>query len=235
MTEDRIAAPAPPRRYRYWIDIVVLVAVVFGSNWIADRIFPTTSMEAGFTVGGAIQMLQVAFAWLLIRWRGETLGDIGLKRPRSWPRTIVAGIVTAIVLFVGIYFSERAGFHRDLSRFAPLQGNMRLTFVMIVYVFIGAGFYEEFMYRGFLMQGLAMSFGGSRAAWAIACAIQGIVFGLSHAYQNPLGMLITGTFGILFAILVFAFGRNLWPAIIAHGVFDASRCVLFYFQGPPGG
>ena len=27
--------------------------------------------------------------------------------------------------------------------------------------------------------------------------------------------------------------RNLWPVIIGHGLFDASRFVLFYFQGPP--
>jgi hypothetical protein len=29
--------------------------------------------------------------------------------------------------------------------------------------------------------------------------------------------------------------RNLWLAIIGHGLFDASRFVLFYFQGPPTG
>jgi membrane protease YdiL (CAAX protease family) len=68
-----------------------------------------------------------------------------------------------------------------------------------------------------------------------ACVIQGILFGASHAYQNPIGMLITGALGILLAVLVFVSGRNLWPAIIAHGLFDASRSVLFYLQGPPSG
>lgn len=85
------------------------------------------------------------------------------------------------------------------------------------------------------MQALAMCFGGSRTAWGIACAIQGVLFGISHAYQNPLGMLITGTLGILLAVLIFISGRSLWPAIIAHGLFDANRCVLFYFEGAPGG
>ncbi len=42
---------------------------------------------------------------------------------------------------------------------------------------IGAGFYEEFTFRGFLMQGLAMLFGGSRGAWIIACVVQGALFG----------------------------------------------------------
>ena len=224
-----------PPRFRYLIDIVILVAVILGLEVIAEAIYTPKSMEESFGFGLIVQMLHVVFAWFLIRWRGETLADIGLKRPTSWPRTIVVGVVLAALMFVGIYLSEKAGFHRDLSRFAALQGNLSLTLFMIFYVLVGAGFYEEFMYRGFLMQGLAMCFGGTRVAWAIACAIQGVLFGLSHAYQNPLGMLITGTLGILFAVLIFISGRNLWPAIIAHGLFDASRSVLIYFQGPSGG
>jgi len=225
---------ASPPWFRYLIDIVILITAVFGLEAAAEAIYAPKSMEAGYTFGLIVQMLQIAFAWLLIRLRGETLADIGLKRPQSWPPTIAVAILIAALVFVGIYLSEKAGYHRDLSRFAALQGNVRLTAFMIVYVLIGAGFYEEFMFRGFLMQSLAMCFGGSRGGWAIACAIQGLLFGASHAYQNPLGMLIAGTIGILLAILFFVSGRNLWPAIIAHGLFDASRSVLFYFQGPPG-
>ena len=80
---------------------------------------------------------------------------------------------------------------------------------------------------------LAMLFGGSRGAWIGACLLQGALFGAAHAYQNPLGIVITGTLGILMGLLVLASGRNLWPVIIGHGLFDASRFVLFYFQGPP--
>ena len=59
------------------------------------------------------------------------------------------------------------------------------------------------------MQGLAMLFGGSRGAWIGACVLQGR-FGAAHAYQNPLGIAITGTLGILMGLLVLALGRNLW-------------------------
>jgi membrane protease YdiL (CAAX protease family) len=79
-----------------------------------------------------------------------------------------------------------------------------------------------------------MMFGGSRGAWIGACIAQGALFGLAHAYQNPLGIAITGTLGILMGLLVLASGRNLWPVIIGQGLFDASR-FLFYFQGPPTG
>jgi membrane protease YdiL (CAAX protease family) len=134
-----------------------------------------------------------------------------------------------------MYISEKAGFRRDLSRFKDARGNLELTVYGVFYALIGAGFYEEFMFRGFLMQGLAMFFGGSRGAWIVACLLQGMLFGLAHAYQNALGIAITGTLGILMGLLVLASGRNLWPVIIGHGVFDASRFILFYFQGPPTG
>lgn len=232
---EAAALSGGPSRSRYLIDIVVLIAVVFGLETAAEAIYTPKSMESGFMFGLGVQMLQVVAAWLLIRLRGETLADIGLKRPQSWPRTFIIGILIATVVFAGIYVSEKAGFHRDLSRFQALRGNFGLTLCTVFYVLIGAGFYEEFMFRGFLMQGVAMLFGASRGGWIAACIIQGVLFGASHAYQNPLGMLITGTLGISLGFLVIASGRNLWPAIIAHGLFDASRAVLFYFQGPPTG
>jgi membrane protease YdiL (CAAX protease family) len=238
MAENQIepaAATRSPRRVRYLIDIVVLIALVFGLEAAAEAIYTPKSMEAGFAFGLAIQMLEVLIACVLIWFRRERLADIGLKRPQSWLRTFLIGILIAAIVFAGIYFSEKAGFHRDLSRFAALKGNLTLTACTVVYVIIGAGFYEEFMFRGFLMQGLAMFFGGSRSASGAALIIQGALFGASHAYQNPLGVLITGTLGALLGILVIVSGRNLWPAIIAHALFDASRSVLFYFQGPPAG
>jgi Type II CAAX prenyl endopeptidase Rce1-like len=134
-----------------------------------------------------------------------------------------------------IYLSEKAGFRRDLSKFKDVQGNLELAALGVFYASIGAGFYEEFMFRGFLMQGLAMFFGASRGAWIAACVVQGVLFGAAHAYQNPLGIAITGTLGVLMGLLVLASGRNLWPVIIGHGLFDASRFVLFYFGGPPTG
>jgi membrane protease YdiL (CAAX protease family) len=210
----------------------VLIAAVFGLEILAEAIYKPKTDEAGYVFSLIVQMLEVLIAWALIRFRGETLADIGLKRPQSWPRAIAIGVLLAAIFFGAIYLSEKAGFHRELSRFAGLQGNFVLTLIMVIYVFIGAGFYEEFMFRGFLMQGFAMFFGGTRAAWGVALIVQAALFGAVHAYQNPLGMLITGTLGALLGVVVL-WSRSLWIAIIAHGVFDASRSVLFYFQGPP--
>jgi uncharacterized protein len=225
-----------PRRWRYLIDIIVLVAVTFLLDLVlAAFISAPIDWKKRFVLDAIGKMLLVGVAWGLIRLRGETLADIGLKRPASWMRTFMIGIGLAAIIFIAIYLSEKAGFRRDLSKFKEVQGNLELAVLGVFYASIGAGFYEEFMFRGFLMQGLAMLFGAGRGAWIVACILQGALFGLAHAYQNPLGIAITGTLGILMGILVLALGRNLWPVIIGHGLFDASRFVLFYFQGPPMG
>jgi hypothetical protein len=237
MTENQIESFGTVRRPRWWrylIDIVALVAVTFLLDAVLGAFLPAPiSWEKGFVFDAIGKILLVGVAWGLIRLRGERLADIGLKRPASWIRTFMIGIGLAAIVFIAIYLSEKAGFRRDLSKFKEVQGNLELAVLGVFYALIGAGFYEEFMFRGFLMQGLAMLFGAGRGAWIAACVLQGVLFGLAHAYQNPLGMAITGILGILMGILVLALGRNLWPVIIGHGLFDASRFVLFYFQGPP--
>lgn len=232
MTEARRS----PRRWRYLIDIIVLVAVTFLLDGVLGAFISVPiNLEKGFVFDAIGKMLLVGVAWGLIWLRGETLADIGLKRPASWMRTFIIGIGLAAIVFIAMYVSEKAGFRLDLSKFRDVQGNLELALFGVFYALIGAGFYEEFMFRGFLMQGLAMLFGASRSAWIIACVVQGALFGAAHAYQNPLGIAITGTLGVLMGLLVLASGRNLWPVIIGHGLLDASRFVLFYFQGPPVG
>jgi membrane protease YdiL (CAAX protease family) len=224
------------RRFRYLIDIIALVAVTFLLDVVIEAFVKVpVNLRVGLVFDAIGKLLLIAVGWGLIRLRGERLAEIGLKKPASWLRTIVSGIVFAAILFAAMYFSEKAGFRRDLSKFQAVQGNLELAIFGVCYAFIGAGLYEEFMFRGFLMQGLAMCFGASRGAWIAACIIQGALFGAAHAYQNPLGIAITGTLGVVLGIMVLVSGRNLWLVIIGHGLYDASRFVLFYFQGPPTG
>src|SRR5256886_14803471 len=154
-----------PRRFRYLIDIVVLVAVTFLLDAVLGAfITAPIDWKKGFVLDAIGKMLLVVVAWGLIRLRGERLADIGLKRPESWMRTFMIGIGFAAIVFVAIYFSEKAGFRRDLSKFKEVQGNLELALLGVFYAAIAAGFHAEFMFRRFLMQGLAMVFGGSTAA-----------------------------------------------------------------------
>ena len=180
MTESQVEATEGtrrPRRWRYLIDIVVLVTVTFLLDALLGAFIPVPiNLERGFVFDAIGKMLLVGVAWGLIGLRGERLADIGLKRPESWTRTLIIGVGLAAIVFVAIYLSEKEGFRRDLGKFKDVHGNPELAFVAVLYALIGAGFYEEFTFRGFLMQGLAMLVGGSRSAWIGACVMQGVLF-----------------------------------------------------------
>jgi membrane protease YdiL (CAAX protease family) len=181
------------------IDIILLLAVTFLFDAVLGAfIHVPIDLEKGFVLDALVKVLLVVVGCGLILLRGERLATS--KKAGGWTRTLILGIGLAAIVFIAMYLSEKAGFRRDLSKFKDVQGNLEVTMFSVLYAFIGAGFYEEFTFRGFLMQGLAMLFGGSRSAWIGACILQGALFGAAHAYQNPLGIAITGTLGILMGL-----------------------------------
>src|SRR6266481_5863601 len=137
MTESQAGAKERtrrPRRWRYLIDIIVLVAVTFVLDAVLGVFIPVQiNWERGFVFDAIGKMLLVGVAWVLIRSRGETLADIGLKRPASWMRTFMIGIGFAAIVFIAMYLSEKAGFRRDLSKFKDVQGNLRLMLLGVFY------------------------------------------------------------------------------------------------------
>src|SRR5207249_10262566 len=123
-----------PRRFRYLIDIVVLVAVTFLLDLVLGAFIPAPiDWRKGFVFDAIGKMLLVGVAWGLVRLRGERLADIGLKRPASWMRTFVIGIGLAAIVFIAMYVSEKAGFRRDLSKFKDVQGNFELMLFGVFY------------------------------------------------------------------------------------------------------
>jgi membrane protease YdiL (CAAX protease family) len=59
--------------------------------------------------------------------------------------------------------------------------------------------------------------------------ISSIFFGLVHFYEGPLGILLTGLTGLLFGLIYMRSGRNLWVAIIAHGLVNTLTFLLIFF------
>jgi membrane protease YdiL (CAAX protease family) len=225
--------PSQPGRLRYFVDITLVIMATLGVEVLFGAFYAPTGLKAELVYDMASRAPVILLAWLLLWLRGENVANIGLKRPSSWRWTILIGLIVAAATFGAIYLTEKVGIHRDLSYFKAVQGNLPLARLGVGYSFL-VGFYEEFMFRGFLFYGLAMLFGGSRGAWLAACLIQSVLFGAAHSYQNPIGMLITGTLGLISGLVYLGCGRNLWPTIIGQWCYNTCRFVLFYFHGPPG-
>jgi len=80
---------------------------------------------------------------------------------------------------------------------------------------LSAGFCEELVYRGYL-QGQVLAMTGSSFA---AILIQGVLFGISHAYQGLKMVVMISVLGILYGILA-SWRKSLRPGMINHALTD---------------
>jgi len=178
-----------------------------------------------------------SLAW--IKLQGEQWADYGLKRTKSlrW----IAGAALLLIgldLFYSIFLESTidtlvlnyfgGNTHAAANTFKAVVGNLPLYFYVLPFIWVFAAFGEEFFFRGFVMTKLARTMGDGRAAWVAAVLLQAVLFGLAHGYQGPAGMVGTGITGLIYGGATVVFGRNLWPAVIAHGAMDTLGFTLLF-------
>lgn len=188
-----------------------------------------------------IAFATVVMLMLWLRWRGEGLAKFGLIRPRlrdlGWGTAFAAfllvfdNLVRSVTTPLIVTWTG-ANPHLDTQTFAALRGDLSTFLIVIPSVWLFAALGEEFLFRGYLLTRLAEIMGKGRIAWALAIVGQAAVFGLSHWYQGPVGMVPIGLGAIVTGIAVTAWGRNLWPAIVAHGLIDTLGFTLLYLGKP---
>ena len=140
-----------PRRWRYLIDIVVLMAVTFFLDALLGAFIRVPiNLEKGFVFDAIGKTLLVGLAWGLIRLRGERLADIGLKRPASWTRIFILGIGLAAIVFIAMYLSEKAGFRRDQVSSRMCREMWSSHFLAFCMHLSGRGFMRNSCFADFL-------------------------------------------------------------------------------------
>jgi membrane protease YdiL (CAAX protease family) len=177
--------------------------------------------EAAIRISGSAlgQLSGVLLLAAFLRARGRSLREIGLFKPAS-PLAFIIAIALAATLAA-------------LMLAGPLRGATGLTEVTVFHLYtsivaaLGAGFGEEILFRGYVMNELAWS-GAGRVAQVVAAAL---VFGLAHARWASLGqgfdprVLLgsagtTAVAGALYAVLYLVSRRSLMPAIASHALTD---------------
>ena len=161
--------------------------------------------------------ISLAVLWATSRRRGARWSDFGLTRPKNWLIAVAKALGVALVVFVIVAFMINPIMRaipglppQDLSRFYYLRGDLPNLIIQLVVVWITAGFLEEFLFRGYLMNRLLdLQVQESKTAWALIG--QAVIFGVAHAVQSPGGMLKVGLIGLVFGVSYLAVGRNLWP------------------------
>ena len=181
----------------------------------------------------------VVLVLLWVKLRGETWASFGLIRPQSWMRTLGLGVLlfavtllysvlaapavdNAVAAFTGATRGQVAAY------FAEMKGNLSLLLLLLPFTWLFAAFGEEVFYRGYLMTRFAQFMGETRIAWAVALVTQAVIFGFAHSYQGPVGMVGTAILGLINGAATLLWRRNLWPAMIAHGLADTLGFTLLY-------
>lgn len=191
-------------------------------------------------VGGAIinlgYVLAIVLGGFLLQRQGSGWREIGLGAPASWWKTALWGIgswIGAVVVFVAVQTIAvgiltalgLAPSEIDQSRFNSIESNLFLFILMVILAWTTIAFGEELFYRAFLITRLI-----DHAAFGkgLAILISGVIFGVVHFAEGPVGILSNGAFGILFGWIYVRSGRNLWITIIGHGLINTLRFALLY-------
>lgn len=190
----------------------------------------------GFWATPSMLLVGALFLW----WRGPGWRAIGLRRPERWSRAIAVGAGLSLYQFLSLYLVEptvarlTSGALPDVSLFRPLVGNEYQLLFWLTISWTMAAFMEEMVYRGWMTARVAELAAYRSYGWILGIAATSVLFGAAHLYQGASGMITTGINGFLFGAAYLLSGRNLWCAIIAHGLTDTIGFVMIYFGVYPG-
>jgi membrane protease YdiL (CAAX protease family) len=177
---------------------------------------------------------------LLLRWRGGKFLPVVLGLGYSIALRLAVAVLILLVgialIFSGLMTPD--SFKNFMLTHQPgvetlvdvqaLQNNPAYYWLMLTFgSFIVAGLREELWRSAFLagLRTLWPKYFGSRRGQVGAVFIVAIFFGLGHL---PMGIVAVGAAGLLGVGLglIMVFHRSIWPAIIAHGFFDAASFVM---------
>lgn len=223
---DSVAAPVSC----IFVDLTIYLVVMFG---VRELYLSSLSF--------IVNALLISFVTLLVAsWRMKVRGvswrALGLRKPDHVGKTmlatgaILAMAIGSIIVFQLIKDSFFPTLAEDVSdeaatgKFGDLRGNWLLFFTLLP-VFWLESMLEEMLDRGFLMNWIERLFRGTMLATILAVLLQAMLFGFRHSYDLSERSITVGLIGLAMGIGYVAFGRNLWPLIIAHCLLNTMSLI----------
>jgi membrane protease YdiL (CAAX protease family) len=229
-TNPSPSAAVPARRgflASPWHTLSILL--IFGYFAFQDAMHSRAAASTGAAVSHAVvirgYLLSILFecgmaywAWVGVHWKGGHLSDLTGGRWTSW-RGVALDVVIAIP-FWGVWeltawlmHQAVSGMHTATTRYQPPSGWLEIILWTLLSVSAGIG--EEIVFRGYLQR----QFHAATRSVIAAVVMQGILFGLVHAYQGWKQVVVIAPLGILYGALV-AWRGNLRASMIAHAWSD---------------
>jgi membrane protease YdiL (CAAX protease family) len=133
---------------------------------------------------------------------------------------LAAGVLAGLSFALGL--AAPAQVEQAKKHLGPLLPKTGLELGLWIALSATAGFCEEVMFRGYLQK----QFRAVTRSSAVAIVLQGIVFGIAHAYQGGRRIILIGVYGALFGILA-AWRKSLRPGMIGHMMQDSFSGIAF--------
>ena len=177
----------------------------------------------------------IAAVAIILRWRRQSARSLGLGRHSLGLNALIgvgaAIIVPVIALIVTailqVFFPQLIGqMQENADRIMKLFPNIGpLGFALFSMVI---GFYEEVVFRGFLMTRLRRATG----SWTAGVLISTVVFVVLHAgAQVPAALIAITILSLVFSVITI-WRKSLVPVIVAHTLFDLVQFLyLYYWMG----
>ncbi len=175
--------------------------------------------------------------WISLRWRDGGWKATGFMRPDSWGKTIAFAVAAALILQAGSKFIVGpltahvwSAPQNVSSLFKPDALDGRHTLILLGAIWTFAAFGEEMSYRGYLLTRAADLGARSPIACWLGMIFVALLFGFGHYYKGPAGVVDSTYSGLVLGSVYLLSGRNLWTAILAHGLSD-TIVVIVLFMG----
>lgn len=204
--------------------IILLLFLLVGWPLLSYVIMTGSKPETGFA--GMDPIPQIYLPTIIIEWliflvvflvliKGkENLSAVGFSRFTLANLGIGLGFLfVANVVLLGLAQILQF-FHltvpKEVAFILPRTNTERVFWIILS---ITAGICEETGFRGYVLTKLNLFLNN----WYFTVAISSLCFGLGHFYQGIGGIILTGTYGLLFCLL-FIWRKSLIPGIFAHSL-----------------
>ncbi len=170
--------------------------------------------------------LVLYFLWI----NRETLASIGLTFAKAGKELLIGiWLYLPVVIMVGLL--ERALLAAGLSgpseRLAGLSAHKSTPeYVLASVLVMVVAVTEETIFRGYLL----IRFRNVLASTTAAVIVSSIIFSLGHGYEGSAGIVVTGTIGLVFALIAL-WRRSLVAPIVMHFLQDFLGIVLLPLFG----
>lgn len=223
---DRIDEPPADRRAvaPVW-HTLIFVVVLLGTSLLqatprfAAREAHLPSRIPTYILTICYEFFLLGYVWLGVWLRKTTLRNlIGGRWARALDFWIDAGVAFVFWLVIlGVLATLSWALHFNGTEAAQfLLPQTVPEMILWVVLAVSAGFCEELIFRGYLQrQCLALT-----QNIAAAVILQGVIFGVAHAYQGARAIVVISVYGMLFGALA-AIRKSLRPGMMQHATQDA--------------